>query len=380
MPQLMVIQVVEKIFPFLSLFLVSKLFSLKEFDAYGVAVIFTATVVSWATSGIGVAATKAAVKNDQQEINSLISLSRLFSLLSIIVFLVYYLLTADIHFLKLLILGFTSYFAAISILRKTIMISQFNWKFLFRAYLISLLLSIVGIYIISIFAPLIPEVILFLFYFPLSILLRKPNTFKMSLNEYTFKYFYKELGPLYLTGIMSGSMLFLLTTIAIKRSAPEGTAGLIAIGFQLISIVQFIPMAVNRLFFISVNAGKKINLLTEISKLFFYTLITGVPLYFTLPLLGADYKTLSGYTYFFVIAASLASSFSTLFGSLLVARGIVIPWTIITFLASLLGILTMVLGPELEILNLVFLAIVVTYFVQFLLGLVYYEKHRILRF
>lgn len=380
-PQLTLIQIVEKLFPLISLFIVSKLYNLKTFDSYGLAIVYVSTAVTWSTSGIGIAATKATLKNDYNEMNSLNTLSRLFSFLTIIIFFfISYNNNNNTNIIRFLLVGFASYFAAISILKKSISITLYKWKDLFVAYLCSLIFSISTIILLSIYKNEYPEIGMIVFYFTLSVLLNKGKKINLNLKINSLKYFYKELGPLYITGILSGSMVYILTTLAISTNKKEGLIGLIAVGFQLITILQFIPMVINRLLFISLNEGVKINIKKEIITLFTITFITAIPLYIILPYLGKEYLQLSKSIYLYLFTASFASTISTFYGSILVAKEKIYIWTFITLISSIIGVLTMLYCFSETTLHQIFLSITVTYIIQFLLGFLYYEKYRTLYF
>ena len=371
-------QIIEKIFPLLSLWIVSILFNVKVLDNFGLAIISVSTVVAWSTSGVGVATTKATVVNKLKEMNSLYSLSGIFSILTILVFIIINLISQKFSTQQFIIIIFSGYFAAISVLKKSYYIAIYNWRILYTSYIISLISSILVIVLLSIFKVNLPELGIFIFYFLLSLFMKAKFFTNLKCNSNVFQYFINELGPLYFTGIISGSVVFILTLIATSQSDVKGVAAYLAIGFQIITILQFLPMSINRLLFITIAKGEKIKGKYEIFRLSFFTVVIAIPLFIMIPFLGPGYDELSGFTYILLVLASIASTFSTFFGNILVAKGKTKVWTLITLVGTIIGLSVVFFPFNIKPVNLVFITATCIYSIQFILGILYNEKFRLL--
>jgi O-antigen/teichoic acid export membrane protein len=223
-----------------------------------------------------------------------------------------------------------------------------------------------------------PELGILVFYFLLSLLI-KANFFpKLKYNKSVVEYFMNELGPLYFTGIISGSVVFVLTLIADSQEDATGVTALIAIGFQIITILQFLPMALNRVLFITIASGERIKSKLAIMRLLVFTIIVAIPFYITIPFLGLNYAKLSGFTYVLLVLSSIASTYSTFFGNILVSKGKTKQWTLITFIGTIIGMAVIFFPSHMKLVDLVFITATFIYSIQFILGIIYNEKYRLL--
>ena len=376
--KLIVFQVIEKIFPLLSLWLVSILYDINILDNFGFAIISVSTVIAWSTSGIGVATTKTAVGKKHKEMDSLYSLSGLFSVLTILVFIVINVISNNFSLHQHIVIIFSGYLASISVLKKSYYIALYKWRVLYIAFTVSLVGSLLTIIFLSLFEINFPELGIFVFYFLLSLLLKANFYPKLKYNKSVVEYFMNELGPLYFTGIISGSVVFVLTLIADSQEDKTGITTLIAIGFQIITILQFIPMALNRVLFITIASGEKIKSKLAIMRLLVFTILVAIPFYITIPFLGSNYAKLSSFTFVLLVLCSIGSTYSTFFGNILVAKGKTKQWTLITFIGTIIGISVIFFPFHIKLVDLVFMTATFIYFIQFILGIIYNEKYRIL--
>lgn len=376
----LLVQIVEKLFPLVSLWMVSRSFPDSVFDSFGLVIISVSTIVAWSTSGIGVCTTKSTIKNGGEELYKIGGLGRVMFIFTMIVYLCSKFFSNDLDMFSIMVICITGYYAALSIFRKSILIARFEWRLLFKSYLLSLSISVFYLIVDSKMEINYPEVSVFLFYSLLSFQLKTPiNQQRITVKE-VWNFFVKEVGPLYMTGIISGSLFYVMTQLAVYEDKSVGVTGGLAIGFQIITILQFLPMAMNRIHFINIAGGKEIQNKFEVIKLVILTLLSSFMFYFILPLMGVDYEVVGGGVYVFLSGAALFSILSTYFGNRIIINEKLKQWTIITFISTVLGVMSFYVVFDISVFEKVFMSLFIVYFIQFILAFLSNEKFRVFHF
>mgnify|MGYP005754650547 FL=1 len=176
-------QVVEKIFPFLSVYLISIFYETSYLDRFGLSMFYVSTIISWSTSGINVAATKEFFSTNGSRLNGIYSLNIILSCLSIFIFFLTSYFFGEFEIWILALSSFAAFFASLFVFRKAICITKFEWKKLFISFILANIFSFSLIIFFNLNHFQYVELSIFVFYFILYISLRLGVYLKFNFNK-----------------------------------------------------------------------------------------------------------------------------------------------------------------------------------------------------
>lgn len=327
-------QVVEKVFPLLSLWLVSVYFAEKDVDLYSYGLVVVSTIVSWSASGIGVATTKAAARSDKAVLSDLASSSIFMTICSVLVFV--FILREDFPSILVMILGFL---ASLVVFYKHVLIAKYKWNGLFFSFVLGLLISVGAIFGI---APtnLDSRAVIVAYYLPLLVCLfiYTRKEFKYHINwQRIISVLRREVGPLYFTGIIAGS--FILSVIYVLEDyAEEGFTTKLTIFIQAITLMQFSALSLVRSVFISMNRGEEVRHKRQVVFIFGLLLISLLIVKLFFPLLGSVYEEVADVNNWLLLLSSLSATLATYVGNILVTKDKQLTWLYITVVSFVLAI------------------------------------------
>lgn len=327
-------QVLEKIFPLLSLWLVSIYFEKVEVDVYSYGLVVASTIVSWSSSGIGVATTKAAARSDRAVLSDLASSSIFMTTLSVLAFM--FILRDEFPSILVMILGLL---ASTVVFYKHILIAKYKWNGLFLSFALGILISVGAVFII---APtnMDSRVIIIAYYLPLLVCLfiYSRNEIKYHLNwQRIISVLRREVGPLYFTGIIAGS--FILSMIYILEDyAEHGFTTKLTIFIQSITLMQFAALSLVRSAFISMNRGEVVRHKRQVLLILGLLLISLLIVKLFFPLMGSLYEEVAKVNTWILLLSSFSTTLATYVGNILVTKDKQLTWLNITTVSFVLAI------------------------------------------
>ena len=311
------LSILDKIFPVSVIFFAKIFLGTETYDRIGYIMISLNSIISWSNSGLSVSITKAAALSDDRGIRQIISLNLVSTFIAILLFSVFQqeniLNESPFFILAILVAGYTT-------LLKSIHIARYQWKLLLLVQSISTVISLT-VFIWGIYYKSFTESIFFIYYAIPLICLFWPQRF-YSISSIV-RLLRQQILPLFITGA-SSSLLYLLVLRIISENSDDGLLGDFALILQIVSIIQFLPIILNKISFIdTVRSGLNASMTDIILRLLIISF--GIILFV---LLGG-YFALGDLVLFWpeIFALCVLGVLSIYFGNILVARGREWIWT-----------------------------------------------------
>lgn len=365
---LSIFNVFDKIFPISVIFFAKNFLDPEAYDRIGFIIISLNSIISWSNSGLSVSITKAAALSDDKRIEQIISINIISTLIVTILF---FFIQGNNIFTENVLFILTLIIAGSATLFKSIRIAKYQWKVLITTQLLATIVSL-AIYIINAKYGPISESMFFVYYLiPLLLLFHRPRLHSFRAIK---KLFGLEILPLFITGACS-SLFYIFLMKKISHVESDGILGDFALSLQVISIIQFLPIILNKISFIDLVRGESIS---KFNDIILRLVIIGLGV-IGFVLIGGylSLDDLLAYWLEIFVVCSLGV-LSIYYGNMLVAKGDEWVWTRISVISTA-SVLVYVSFLTIVNLSQILVLLIILYFLQMISGYYYVKRRSFIR-